>query len=187
MKKTLLKFLETFSLVGFGLAYWIYDLRVATVVLMVLSTIFILVALGMREKLNYLQWGTWIVVMDLGLFSALTQDDNLIKWKPTILNVALAIAFGVSHWIGEKTLLQRLLDPHFPTPAGKLRKVSAACVCYFLGVAALNLFIAYNFDTAFWVKFKLVGLFVFNGAFLAGCLYYLWEEFKQYAETQGKK
>lgn len=187
MKKTLLKSLETFSLVGFGLAYWIYDLRVATAVLMALSTVFVLAALILREKLNHLQWGTWGVVVALGAFSFFTQNDNLIKWKPTLLNVALAVAFGVSHWIGEKTLLQRLLDPHFPTPPGKLRKVSAACVGYFLVIAGVNLFVAYNFDTSFWVKFKLIGLFAFNGVFLAGCLYYLWDEFKQYTEIQGKK
>ena len=186
MKKNILKLLETFSLVGFGFAYWIYDLRVATVVLMVLSTVFIGVALILREKLNALQWGTWAVVVALGALSMLSKDDNLIKWKPTILNVAMSLAFGISHWVGKKTLLERLLDPHFPTPAGKLRKVSAVCVFYFLGVAALNLFVAYRFDTSVWVKFKIIGLFACNGAFLAGCLYYLWEEFKQYTETQGK-
>jgi intracellular septation protein len=184
MKKSILKFLETFSLVGFGLAYWIYDLRVATAVLMALSTAFVVVAILLRERLNPLQWGTWLVVMVLGALSALTEDENLIKLKPSILNVTLALAFGISHWIGEKTLLERLLDPHFPTPAGKLRKVSLACVIYFLLIAGLNLFVAYRFDTSFWVKFKLIGLFVFNGVFLSGCLYYLWEEFKQYAETK---
>ncbi len=187
MKKNILKFLETFSLVGFGLAYWIYDLHVATAVLMALSTAFVGVALILREKLNPLQWGTWAVVMVLGGLSAWTHDGDIIKLKPSILNVALALAFGISHWIGEKTLLERLLDPHFPTPPGKLRNVSAAAVVYFLVIAGLNLFVAYRFDTSFWVKFKLIGLFVFNGAFLAGCLYYLWEEFKQYAESKEKQ
>ena len=33
----------------------------------------------------------------------------LSQWKPTIFNWALALAFGVSQFIGEKNLMQRTL------------------------------------------------------------------------------
>jgi intracellular septation protein len=182
-----LKLFEFLSLVAFGLAYWLYDLRIATATLMVFSTLFVMVAGMLHEKLTHLQWGTWGVIIILGTFTILSQNDNIIKWKPTILNMALAIAFGFSHWIGEKTLLERMLHTHFTAPAYKLRKISQICVVYFLGIAILNLLVAYSFDTSVWVKFKLIGLFVFNGIFVSGCVYYLREEMKIYLEKQGHK
>ena len=187
MKQAILKFLESFSIVGFGLAYWLYDLRVATAVLMVLMTVFIAASLLCREKLNPLQWGTWIVVVGLGAASLLTQNDSLIKWKTTLINGAIALVFAGSHLIGEKTILERVLTGHLVATREKLRTLSLVCIGYFLLVAALNLVVAYTFETSVWVQFKVVGLFIIHVLFVIGCFFYLWEEIKQYMETQGKK
>lgn len=186
-KAKLVRSLEFFSIIGFGLAYWKFDLQVATITLMALMTLFILSAKLLREPLNGLQMGTWFVVMILGSLTLLFDNDQVIKWKTTIINGVLALVFAGSHLFGQRTVAERLLMSRIKAPVRMLRNLNGAAVLYFLLIGSLNLMFAYYFTTTAWVNFKLFGSLALNLIFVAGSMYYLRDYLKDLMEQSGKK
>lgn len=180
------KALEFISVIGFGLAYWKYDLKVATAVLMVLMTVFVLSAKVFREPLNKLQIGTWISVMVLGSATLVFDNDLFIKWKPTAVNALLALVFGLSHLIGDKTIAERLLANKISASKEKLRRLNLISVFYFIVVGITNLVVAYYFGTTIWVNFKLFGLLLFNMIYISWVFYFLKDHFKEIMEQLEK-
>lgn len=179
-KQKFLKSLELFSTVGFALAYFKYDIYVATGVLMFLLTALIVMTFLFKEPMNKLQFWSWIIVMLFGGATVFLKDEIYIKWKPTIINLGLSFVLIGSHMIGTKTICERLLDKHLKAPAQKLRILNFCAGIYTLFLASLNLIIAYNFDQSTWVNFKIFGLFALNMIFFIGAYAYLWPYIKDF-------
>lgn len=180
------KFLELLPVLGFGVAYWRFDLHVATIVLMAFMSFFIVAAKLCKEPLTRLQVGTWLVIMFLGAATLWSRDELFIKWKTTVINLVLALVFAGSHVFGNKTIAERLLAAKLAVPGAMLRKLNGAAVLYFLLVALLNLFVAYRFDTTVWVNFKLFGLLALNFLFFGGSVFYLRAYLKEFFEKMEK-
>jgi intracellular septation protein len=81
-----------------------------------------------------------------------------VYWKPTVLNWAIAVVFLGSQWIGKKTIAQRMLGAAADLSHQQWIRLNQIWVGFFLIVGGINLYVAYNFSEAFWVKFKLFGL-----------------------------
>lgn len=96
-----------------------------------------------------------------GLTIAL-NDELFVKWKPTVLMTLFAIAFVISRFFGDKTLSERMMQRAFTAPKPVWRRVNDGLTVFFLGVGALNLWVAYSFDTDTWATFKLIGLIGLN-------------------------
>ena len=113
-KTAIVKGLETFSIIGFGLAYWRYDLMVATAVLMGLMTLFVVISKALGEPLTKLQLITWIVVLVLGTVSLSFKNEYYIKWKTTVVNGLLAditASMGEAMALADKAgSIDRLID-----------------------------------------------------------------------------
>ncbi len=183
--QNIVKTLEIVPVIGFGISYfYVRDLILPTLVMMGLYTLFVIIAALLRVKLTKVQWMTWAVVVVLGTATVTLQNEQIIKWKTTIINTCVATAFLLSQWIGKKTLTERLLVDlaKLHAEARMLRNVNTAVIIYLLGIGALNLFIAYQLDTDTWVQFKLFGMFLINTAFFGGCIFYLREPIKELLE-----
>ena len=183
-KGKVLKTLELLATVGFAAGYFMYDLYVATIVLMAMLTLLVVTAKLMGEALSKLQFFSWIVVVLFGGATVLLKDQVYIKWKPTIINGCLAIALLASHWIGKKTIVERLLGEHLEAPVHKFRRLNLFASLYTVLLASLNLLIAYQFSEAVWVNFKVFGLFILNMAFFIGGYMYLAPYVRAYFEQQ---
>lgn len=184
-RKSLIKTLEFASVVGFGLAYWLYDLRIATIVLITLMTAFVVVVKVLGEKLSRLQLLSWLVILVLGGATVSFQDEQYIKWKTSVINGTLSLVFLASHFLGSKTILERFLDDKLSCPAVMLRRLNLVAVVYFASIALLNLYVASHFSTTIWVNFKLFGIFACNLLFLAGSFYYLRDYIREMMEENG--
>jgi len=101
---------------------------------------------------------TLIFVVLLGGLTLLFQDDTFIMWKPTIVNWLFAVILLGSAFIGEKNLLQRMLEANLQLPSAIWRNLNYAWVLFFIISGVLNLYVAYSFSQEFWVNFKLFGL-----------------------------
>ena len=172
-KENFLKVVEMLVLVAFLVAYKLSDLQIATAVLVIASTLFVLLVKFLGEKLTKLQVITWLVVVILGSATVILKDESIIKWKPTVINAFISFAFLITHFIGKKTLLERLIDEKVPAPARKLRKVNFAGSMFFLFLGVANILVAQNFSTNIWMNFKIFGITALNLCFLSCCLYYL--------------
>jgi len=141
------------------------DLYVATAVLIVAS--FALVGFyRIHEKRWHVQHG--ITALLVGVFGGLTlavHDPLFIKIKPTVLYLLFALLLLGSHFVGERVLLARLGGKSFNFPEPLWRRINLAWGLFFVLCAALNLYVAFNFSEAAWVKIKTFGftglMFVF--------------------------
>ena len=127
----------------------------ATAVLMVSSVlVWLLSCLLSRSNDKRLMWMT-IAVLVFGAATLILRDQRFIQWKPTVFNWVLALIFLGSQFIGQRTMLERLLGSQIALPHRIWLQVNTAWVANFLVVGGLNLVVAYRFEEAFWVAYKL--------------------------------
>jgi len=94
----------------------------------------------------------------LGGATILFQDKTFIQWKPTVVNWLFGAAFLGSQFIGQKTIVQRLMESNLELPQEIWKNLNIAWVIFFLAMGVLNLIVAYNFSEETWVNFKLFGM-----------------------------
>ena len=127
----------------------------ATAVLMVSSVlVWLLSCLLSRSNDKRLMWMT-IAVLVFGAATLILRDQRFIQWKPTVFNWVLALIFLGSQFIGQRTMLERILGSQIALPHRIWLQVNTAWVANFLVVGGLNLVVAYRFEEAFWVAYKL--------------------------------
>jgi len=99
-----------------------------------------------------------ILIIILGSATLFFRNPTFLYWKPTVLNWMIAVAFFASQWIGEKTIIQRMLGTTIKLRLEQWIKLNYMWITFFLVSGTINIYVAYNFPEAFWVKFKLFGL-----------------------------
>ncbi len=142
----------------FFIAYKMADIYVATGVLIVITlaqTGWIWIRQRRIEKLPLFTAG---LVLVLGGATLLLQDPMFVKWKPTVVNWLFAVAFVGSYFIGQKTLLERMMGEQLELPAPVWVKLTFAWAVFFFAMGVVNLYVAFTFDENTWVNFKLFGM-----------------------------
>jgi intracellular septation protein len=94
-------------------------------------------------------------------------------WKPTVINVLLAVALLCSEWFMKISLMTRMLHKMAPFPASVCATLTYLWAGFFVFLGLLNLYIAYNFSEATWVNFKLFGMMGLSLLFMVGQGFYL--------------
>ena len=127
----------------------------ATAVLMVSSVMVWLMACALsRQNERRLMWMA-IAVVVFGAATLILRDQRFIQWKPTVFNWVLAVVFFGSQFVGDRNLLERLLGGQLSLTRRVWTQLNALWVGNFTLVGALNLFVAYQYEEAFWVSYKL--------------------------------
>ena len=127
----------------------------ATAVLMISTALTWLVS-SLLEKRNdkRLMWMTLAVLL-FGATTLILRDQRFIQWKPTVFNWVLAAVFLGSQFVGERTVLERVLGSQLSLPRRIWTRLNVLWIGNFALVGALNLFVAYRFEEAVWVSYKL--------------------------------
>jgi intracellular septation protein len=99
-----------------------------------------------------------VLVLLFGGLTLLVHDATFIKWKPSIVNWLFAAAFLVSQFLRGPTILQRMLGENVTLGAADWTRLNFMWIAFFLIAGTLNLYVAYTYDEATWVNFKLFGL-----------------------------
>ena len=99
-------------------------------------------------------WMTLAVLL-FGAATLILRDQRFIQWKPTVFNWVLAAVFLGSQFIGKRTVLERVLGSQLSLPRTIWTRLNVLWIGNFALVGALNLFVAYRFEEAFWVSYKL--------------------------------
>ncbi len=153
-----MKFLvDFFPIVLFFIAYKFGDIYLATVTAIVASAIQVIwsrISHGRFEKMPLITLATILV---LGGATLIFRNELFIKWKPTALYWVLALAFLLSQFIGQKPLIQRMLEQNIGLPNRIWQQLNLSWILFFTALGFLNLYIIYHFDTDTWVNFKLFG------------------------------
>ena len=142
----------------FGVYKWSGDLIFATGVLIPVTIAHVGISYLLTKRVEKMALITLGLVIVLGGATVFLRDGWFIMWKPTVVNWLFAIAFLGSHVIGSKPLIRRMLDQAVQLKAAHWNQLSFAWAAFFVFSGFLNLVVAYQFDEATWVNFKLFGL-----------------------------
>jgi intracellular septation protein len=152
--KQLLDFLPI--LLFFG-AYKLYNIYVATGVIMVATVVQMAIVYKLDGRLQTMHKVTLGLVLAFGALTLGFHDERFIKIKPTVLYTFMALTLGIALWGYGKNFLKMMLGGQLQLPDGVWRRLTAAWVVYALFMAALNAYVAYFYTTEQWVNFKIWG------------------------------
>jgi intracellular septation protein len=130
----------------------------ATVVVMLATLVQIGILVLMRRKVDTMLWVTFGLITVLGGATVWFHDPTFIKWKPSVLDWALALALWISQALFGKNLLQVLLGRQLELPKAVWHRLNLAWIAFFVAMGVLNLWVAYTFSTSVWATFKVFGL-----------------------------
>jgi intracellular septation protein len=129
----------------------------ATVVVIVATLAQVLWLKLNRRKVDTMLWISLALVVVLGGLTIWFHNETFIKWKPSLLYWAMGTAFWLSPLLFGKNLLKALMGEQMDLPPKVWHRLNFAWVAFFAGMGLLNIWVAYSFDTATWVNFKLFG------------------------------
>jgi intracellular septation protein len=147
---------------------------IATAIAIIASFIQVAVHWFNTHKFERMHLFSLTLITVLGSITIFLGNPAFIQWKPTVLNWLFAGVFLGSMHVGEKPIIQRMMDEHIKLPEKVWGTLNLAWVAFFFISGTANLYIAfyYNIDAAAearmdtWVNFKLFGLMGLTIAFV---------------------
>ncbi|WP_394790314.1 septation protein A [Rhodoferax sp.] len=167
--KILLDFLPILLFVA---VYKFTTIYVATGVLMVATVVQMGITYAIDQHLTTMHKMTLGMVLGFGALTLVLQDETFIKWKPTVLYVAMALAMCIAMWVMKKNYLKLMLGSQLDLPDAVWMRLNVAWMLYCLFMAAVNGYVAAYYTTDQWINFKIWG-YVFPLAFMGGQGWYI--------------
>jgi intracellular septation protein len=164
---------DFFPIFLFFIAYKFFDIYVATAVAMIASAAQVAWTWHRHRQVETLNLVTLGLIIVLGGATLLFKDETFIKWKPTVVNWLFALAFLASQYIGPKPILQRMMANNISLPNAIWARLNWSWIIFFLAIGAVNLYVAFHFDTDTWVNFKLFGMMGLTVVFVICQAFYL--------------
>ncbi|MFM8510526.1 MAG: septation protein A [Betaproteobacteria bacterium] len=129
----------------------------ATLVVMLATAAQVLFLTARGRRVDTMLWVSLGLVVVLGAATVWFHSETFIKWKPSVLYWAMGSALLLGQWVWKRNLLRNLLGEQMKLPDAVWGRLSLAWAGFFAAMGGLNLWVAYRFDTATWVNFKLFG------------------------------
>ena len=164
---------DLLPVVLFFIVYKMVDIYAATAVLIAACAVQTIVHRLMKGSFEKAHVITLVLVAIFGGLTLYLQDENFIKWKPTAINWLFAVIFIGSQFIGEKTIMERMMGSTITLPSLVWTKLNLAWALFFIALGGLNIYVAFSFDTDTWVNFKLFGLMGLTFVFIIAQSVYL--------------
>ena len=109
------------------------------------------------RPVELMQWVSLGIIVVFGGMTLVFQDETFIKWKPTVLYGAFALALIGWRYLAGRNLIRAMMGAQMQLPAPIWDRLNLAWAVFFVVMGALNVFVAYNYSTDTWVNFKLFG------------------------------
>ena len=155
---------ETLTLFGYG--YQFDGIFSATAVLMLATGLQVVLTRLITGKVEKQLMWLFAVIVIAGTATLVLRNELFIQWKPTVFNWGLAAVLFASLYIGEKSILERMLGQQMELPRQAWTQLNRLWIGNFFIVGALNLYVAYNYAEATWVDYKLYSAFGFTLALM---------------------
>ncbi len=138
-------------------------LATAAAIVATVAQISYLLARG--KKVDGMLWVSLTIIVLLGGATIYFHNEAFIKWKPTVLYWCFALALFVSQAAFNKNLIRSMMEKQVALPDAVWQKLNWAWAAFFAIMGCINLYVAFNFNLADWVNFKVFGftglMFVF--------------------------
>ena len=149
--------IDFFPIILFFVALKVWGIYTATAVAIAATVAQIAYLRFKTGKIEPMQWMSLGVIVLFGGATLLAHDDNFIKWKPTVLYWLMGGALLIGQLVFKKNLLRSVMGAQLQLPDAIWLKLNWAWSAFFAVMGALNIWIAYHFDTDTWVTFKMFG------------------------------
>jgi len=144
-----MKFLvDFFPILLFFVAYKISGIYVATATAILASVIQVGWLRLKHRRIEKMQLVTLGLILVFGGLTILLKDRTFIMWKPSILDWLFAAAFLGSHFIGDRTLIERMMSHAIEVPARIWHRLNLMWAAFFVLSGLANLYVANRFFTA---------------------------------------
>lgn len=178
-----MKFLfDFFPILLFFVAFKMWDIFIATGVAIVATFVQVGLFWAKHRRFERMHLITLALIVVFGGLTIALRDETFIKWKPTLLNWLFGAAFLGSQFIGKKPLVQRMLETNFSLPDAIWGRLNLIWIVFFTVMGAVNLYVAYTFDTETWVNFKLFGMMGLTILFVIAQAFYLARHMPEHTE-----
>lgn len=162
---------EFLPLILFLGAFLYKDIYFALIVLMIAMPIGLLVKFVRTRKFDKMYFWSTVFLLVAGTMTLYFRNPYFLYWKPTVFYWAVAVVFLGSFWVGEQPLVQRFFGLVEGIPLQRItrqqwNKLNFVWVVFFVLAGLLNIYVAYNFSEATWVKFKVFGLMALTFVFI---------------------
>jgi intracellular septation protein len=182
--------LEYAPIILFFAAYKLKDIYFATGIAIAASVAAIAYAFFVQKKVTTIQWVSLAIIVVFGGATLLLHDETFIKWKPSALYLVFAITLLAGKLFAKRDWIRVLFEQaNIQAPAAVWTKITWLWVAFFVGMAALNGYVATHFSLDTWVNFKVwwaMGIFlVFTVANVLFLSKYISEDEKKAAIIDG--
>lgn len=157
----------------------------ATVVAILATVLQIVYQKATGKKVENMQWIGLILIAVFGGATLVLQNETFIKWKPTVLYLAMAAGFLIAYAF-KRNPIELMMKGQVDLPAPVWVNLLWAWVGFFVLMAVLNIVVAYSFSTDVWVDFKLFGSLGATLIFVFGQGYYMSKHMKQANEQSSE-
>ena len=165
---------EFFPVILFFAAYKMFDIYVATAVAIVATIVQVAYLKLSGKKVQTMTWIGLGIIVIAGGATIIFKNEMFIKWKPTVLFSAMAIAIGVAQFIFKKNPIAVIFNDQIQAPDFVWRKLSLAWIIFLLFVAVLNLYFVYYQSTDVWLYFKTFGDMALFMIFIVAQMFWLY-------------
>lgn len=113
------------------------------------------------KKLEKMHLFSLVILIIFGSMTVVSRDPDFIKWKVSIINWVFAAVLIGSLYIGEKSLIERMMSHALTVPQKIWKRITLSWGAFFFFVGIVNYIIAFYFagkDDINWVNFKLFGM-----------------------------
>ncbi|MBZ0226025.1 MAG: septation protein A [Comamonas sp.] len=149
--------IDFFPIILFFAAFKFWGIYTATAVA-IAATVVQIGYMRMRHgKVDAMQWLSLGVIVVFGGATLLAHSETFIKWKPTVLYWLMGGALLVGQLILKKNFIKTLMGAQITLPDTIWARLNWGWTGFFTAMGAINLWVAYTFDTDTWVNFKLFG------------------------------
>jgi len=142
--ETLLKLLIDFlPILLFFIVYKFAGIYWATAVAIGATAIQVAWLWARRRRVETMPLATIGLLVVFGGLTIALHDPIFVMWKPTLVNWLFAAVFIGSHWIGERTLIERLMSQAIELPKPVWTRLNALWSGFFVFLGLANLFVVY--------------------------------------------
>ena len=153
-----MKFLfDVFPVVLFFVAFKLTDIYVATGVAIGATALQVAWLKLRGRRVDPMLWASLGIIAVFGGATLFLQDETFIKWKPTVLYWLFGAVLAGSAYLFRKNLIRAMLGKQIELPDPVWARLNLSWIAFFATMGVLNLYVAYNYGTDFWVNFKLFG------------------------------
>ena len=150
----------------------------ATVVAIIATLLQIVYQKATGKKIENMQWIGLVLITVFGGATLILQNETFIKWKPTVLYLAMAAGFLIAYAL-KRNPIELMMKGQVDLPPHAWVNLMWAWVSFFVVMAVVNIAVAYSFSTDVWVDFKLFGSLGATFLFVIGQGFYMSKHMNQ--------